>query len=114
MHLVPRNSKGEHEWVGLHHEMERHVMSPFFSMEVGRKKRGNNRYVVCGEGAGVELAEGGKDPRGWPVGASVHDAKSGINRLSLRGLPDASPEMGGVSGVGGVVACSLVRFHLSV
>ena len=68
----------------------------------------------CGEGAGVELAEGGKDPRGWPVGASVHDAKSGINRLSLRGLPDASPEMGGVSGVGGVVACSLVRFYLSV
>ena len=53
-------------------------------------------------------------PGGGLWGASVHDAKSGINGLSLRGLPDASPEMGGVSGVGGVVACSLVRFHLSV
>ena len=25
----------------------------------------------CGEGAGAELAEGGKDPRGWPTKASM-------------------------------------------
>ena len=49
--------------------------------------------------------------------ASVHDAKSDINRWSrvlwTHGLPDEDTrptrcnlEMGGVSGIGGVVACS--------
>ena len=52
------------------------------------------------------------DPRGWPVGDSVHAANSDINRQSrvlwTHGLPDASPEMEDGRGVRRRGSCGML------